>query len=208
MRPPCPAPGRQGVSFYQGPGGAVRRADEPTRKGRGPLLRRYLETGKIVSTHGLMGEVRVQPWSDTPEFLTRFEGFYFTPDGKEFRKAGSVRVQKNMVLIRFEGVESIDDARTLIGRVLYIDRGDVQLPEGFYFDQDLLGLTVSDFETGEVYGTLLEVGHGTANDYYTVERPGGGKALVPAIRDVIRLVDPAGGRMLITPLRGLFDDAD
>lgn len=171
------------------------------------MLKRYLETGKIVSTHGLEGELRVQPWCDTPQFLTQFQGFYFSPDGGGFRRA-KVRVQKNMALMRLEGVDDINAATALIGRVLYIDRQDVSLPEGCFFEQDLLGLEVTDADTGLVYGRLREVGHVASNDYYTVACPDGREVLIPAIREVVRGIDPAGGRMLITPLKGLFDDED
>ena len=171
------------------------------------MLKRYLEAGRVVSTHGLDGWVRVHPWCDTPAFLSQFEGFY-GPDGGDFLPCEAVKPHKNIALAKFRGVDDIDAARRLIGRVLFIDRNDASLPEGSYFEQDLLGLSVVDAETGRVYGTLREVGHAGSNDWYAVATPDGGEVLIPAIRDVGRSVEIDAGRMRITPLKGLFEDAD
>lgn len=170
------------------------------------MKKRYLEAGQIVNTHGLKGEVRVMPWCDEPDFLADFDGFYFD-NGAVFQKVESVRVNKSVVLIKFEGVNEINDAMKLIRKVIYIDRDWVELPEGSYFEQDLLGLSVEDAETGHVYGVLGEVGRTGANDIYRVD-DGKNQVWIPAIKDVVKSVDIAGGKMLITPLKGLFDDAD
>lgn len=170
------------------------------------MQKRYLEAGQIVNTHGLKGEVRVMPWCDEPDFLADFDGFYFD-DGAVFKKVESVRVNKSVVLIKFEGINEINDAMKLVRKVIYIDRDWVELPEGSYFEQDLLGLSVEDAENGHVYGVLGEVGRTGANDIYRVDH-GKNQVWIPAIKDVVKSVDIAGGKMLITPLKGLFDDAD
>lgn len=169
--------------------------------------KRFLETGKIVSTQGLCGEVRVQPWCDTPDFLLQFDGFYLQ-EGKEYRKVTSARVQKQMAILKFEGVERVEDAMGLLHRVLYIERDAVELPEGSYFEQDLIGMTVCDAQDGRVYGKLSEVMRTGANDVYVVRGETGKEVLIPAIPDVVREVDVEAGIMRITPLKGLFDDAD
>lgn len=170
------------------------------------MLKRFLETGQIVGTHGLNGEVRVNPWCDSPDFLKGFKGFYFDA-GKTFVKAKSIRVHKSIAIIKFEGTDNIDDASKLINKVIYIDRGWVKLPEGSYFEQDLLGLKVVDADTQKVYGTLVEVSKTGANDIYRVDSDGH-KTWIPAIKDVVKSVDIENGIMLITPLKGLFDDED
>lgn len=169
--------------------------------------KRFLETGRIVSTQGLRGEVRVQPWCDTPDFLLQFDGFYFH-EGKDYRKVTSARVYKNMVILQFEGIKHVEDAMGLLRQVLYIDRESVELPEGSYFEQDLLGLAVVDAQDGHAYGKLTEVMQTGANDVYAITDEAGKEVLIPAIPDVVREVDLEGGIMRITPLKGLFDDAD
>lgn len=170
------------------------------------MLKHFLETGKIVNTHGLKGEVRVQPWCDSPAFLKKFESFYLD-EGKTILKAASVRVANEMVIMKFDGIDDINAAMPIINKVIYIDREWVELPEGSYFEQDLIGLTVEDAETGEVYGKLAEVGHTGANDIYRVDKDGR-EVWIPAIKQIICSIDLDAEKMLITPLKGLFDDED
>lgn len=170
--------------------------------------KRYLEAGRVVATQGLDGAVRVQPWCDGPEFLTRFSRFYFDGAGRTARAVAQARVQKNVTVIHFEGISTIDEAKLLLRAVIYIDRQDVELPAGSYFEQDFIGLSVQDAQTGRVYGTLTEVLRTGANDVYAVKDAAGKETLIPAIRQVIAAVDVEEGVMRITPLKGLFDDAD
>jgi 16S rRNA processing protein RimM len=170
------------------------------------MQKRYLEAGQIVSTHGLKGEVNVLPWCNSPEFLKEFEGFYFG-EGDSYIKAEEIRVNKTVVIVKFEGTNDINGAMKLIKKVLYIDRKWVSLPEGSYFEQDLLDLSVEDADTGRVYGVLHEVGKTGANDIYRVD-DGGREVWIPAVKQFIKSVDIEGGKMLITPIKGMFDDAD
>lgn len=170
--------------------------------------KRFLETGKIVATQGLRGEVRVQPWCDSPDFLLQFGGFFLDGEGKNYRKVTDARVHKHMAVLKFEGAETVEDAMALLRRVLYIDRKTVDLPEGSYFEQDLIGMDVVDAGDGHAYGKLTEVLRTGANDVYTVTDAAGKEVLIPAIPDVVREVDTDAGVMHITPLKGLFDDAD
>lgn len=166
-------------------------------------MKRYLEIGKIVSVFGLKGEVKVQPWCDSPDFLCEFDTLYYksgTPVNVE-----RARVQKNIVVMKLEGTDTVEAAQALRGRVLYMDREDVELEEGAYFVQDLIGLEVRDAETAQVYGTITEVSETGANDVYHIKSPDGKMLYVPAIPDVVKQTDIEGGAMLITPLDGLFD---
>lgn len=171
------------------------------------MRKRYLEAGRIVATHGVRGEVRAEPWCSTPEFLLQFGTLYFDK-GAGARRVLSARRHKSMVIFRLEGIETVEQAIPLLRQVIYIDREQVQLPEGHYFEQDLIGLAVCDAQTGREYGTLTSVGHTGANDVYGVTPAQGGEVLIPAIREVVRSVDLDAGVMTITPLKGLFDDAD
>lgn len=166
-------------------------------------MKKYLEIGKIVSVFGLKGEVKVQPWCDSPDFLCEFDTLYWksgTPVGIE-----SARVQKNIVVMKIKGCGTVEEAQKLRGRVLYMDRDDVELEEGAYFVQDLIGLKVTDLESGEEYGELTEVSETGANDVYHIRRPDGSMCYIPAIPDVVKETDLEAGIMRITPLDGLFD---
>ena len=166
-------------------------------------MKKYLEIGKIVSVFGLKGEVKVQPWCDTPDFLCEFDTLYWKSGTPV--EISSSRVQKNIVVMKIAGCDTVEEAQRLRGRVLYMDRDDVELEEGAYFVQDLIGLKVIDADTGEEYGELTEVSETGANDVYHVRRPDGTMCYIPAIPDVVKETDTEGGVMRITPLDGLFD---
>lgn len=170
--------------------------------------KRYLEIGKIVAAHGIAGEVRVQPWCSTPDFFTQFTQLYFQK-GAETVTVERSRPHKNIILVKLAGTDTMDAAKKLVGKVLYCDREQVTLPEGTYFIQDLIGLTVVDAgDPKKVYGTLTDVFETGANDVYQVTDEKGKNVLIPAIPLVIQKTDLTNGRMEITPMKGLFDDED
>ena len=169
------------------------------------MRKRYLECGRIVSTHGIRGEVKVQHWCDTPEFLCGFKTLYLDAGGQRPLRVEAARPHKGMVLLLLEGIGSIDDAVTLRGKTLYIDREDAP-DDGGHFLQDLIGLTVRDADSGQVYGTLHDVLETGANDVYDVRDASGKQRLVPVIPQVVERVDVDGGEILIRPLEGLFDE--
>ncbi|MCR5816318.1 MAG: ribosome maturation factor RimM [Ruminococcus sp.] len=166
-------------------------------------MKKYLEIGKIVSVFGIKGEVKVEPWCDSPAFICEFDTLYYksgTP--VEIERS---RVHKNQALLKIKGVETPEQGKLLRGRVLYMDRDDVELDEGTYFRQDLIGLTVKDSKTDEEYGKISDVLETGANDVYEITDDNNEKKYIPAIPDVIDSVDLENGVMLITPLEGLFD---
>lgn len=171
------------------------------------MVKQFLETGKITGTHGLKGEVRVQPWADSPEFLAEFDELYLDKGTRKL-EIKDARVHKNMLIMKIDGVDTIDDAEKLRDKVLYMNREDVELEEGAYFVQDLIGLEVLDNESGEKIGTLDEVSETGANDVYHVKNAAGKVYLIPAIPDVIREISPEEGFIRIFKMKGLFDDED
>lgn len=170
-------------------------------------LKKYIDAGKIVNIHGIAGEIKVQPWSDSPEFLKNFKKFYISPDGGRAFDCQRCRVHKDMLLIKLAGVDTAEQAEKMRGKILYIDRADTDLPEGEYFVQDLIGCEVFDEESGGILGTLVDIMQTGANDVWHIEA-GGRVYLVPAIADVIRDVHPEEKMAVIRPLKGIFDDED
>ena len=100
------------------------------------MKERFIEAGEIVNTHGVRGEIKILPWTDSAEFLAAFRTLYI--DGKPVRVRSS-RVHKGTVLAALEGVEDVNAAMRLKGRRVFIDRADAKLPEGGYFIQDIIG---------------------------------------------------------------------
>lgn len=171
------------------------------------MKKQFLETGKIVTTHGIKGELKVMPWCDSPEFLLDFDTLYLQKGQKPI-EIENARVQKNMVLLKLRGCDTVEDAVKLRGQVLYLDRDDVEMEEGGFFMQDLIGVEVLDADDARRYGEICDVTETGANDVYHIRFEDGSVKLIPAIKDVVIKIDIEENRMLIRPLRGLFDDAD
>ena len=170
------------------------------------MIKKYLEGGKIVGTHGVRGEMRVECWCDSPQFLSGFKTLYFN-EGAEKIKVKS-RAHKNMVLMKMAGVDTIEQADLYRGRIVYIKRSDIKLEEGVNFVQDMIGLGVVDSNTGEVYGKVTDVLKTGSNDVYEMKDENSKAFYIPAIPDIIDLVDVEGGVLKITPMKGLFSDED
>lgn len=172
------------------------------------MKKKFLEIGKIVSTHGIKGEVRVQPWCDDSELLTEIDILYFN-QGKEEVVIENARVHKNVVVMKIENVSDMNSAQLLRNKILYVDREDLLLDENTYFIQDLIGMKVIDFDNEEkVYGKIIDVTQTGANDVYHIEDENGNVVLIPAIADVVKETDLDNDIMKITPLKGLFDEAE
>ncbi len=167
------------------------------------MKKQFLEIGKIVAVQGLKGEVRVEPWCDSAEFLCEFDCLYFNKGMTPVEIVKS-RPHKNIVLMKIEGVDTPEAAQELRGKVLYMDRDDVELEEGTYFVQDLIGLEVIDADDGTVYGRLSQVTYTGANDVYHIA-DGEKEYLIPAIPDVIEKTDIEGGKLFIHKMEGLFE---
>ena len=90
----------------------------------------YIETGEVISVHGLRGEVKVYPWADSPDFLEEFDTFYIQKNKMHYRRyiAENVRADKNVVIIKFQGIDNVETARNLVGKVLYLDKDEIELP--------------------------------------------------------------------------------
>lgn len=166
------------------------------------MKKEYLEAGKIVTTHGIKGEVKIMPYTDTPELLCEFERLFFGKDKTELYIERS-RVSKNMVIAKIEGIDTVEAAEKYRNKILYMHRDDFELDENTYFIQDLIGMEVKDADTDFVYGKITDVLQNGANDVYVIQ--GDREYLVPAIPDVVISTDIESDLMIIRPLEGLFD---
>lgn len=171
------------------------------------MLKQYLETGEIVGTHGIKGEARVHPWSDTPGFLCGFKTFYLDSEGKGSLKVKLSRVHGNMVLIKFDGYDTIEQTEKLRGKVIYIKRSDAKLPEGRSFIQDIIGCEAFDADSKQKLGDVTDVITGIANDVWTITQ-NGKEYLIPAIDAVVIDKDLENNKVYIRALKGIFDDED
>ena len=169
-------------------------------------MKQYLETAKIVATHGIRGEVRCQYFCDSAEFLCEFDELYLDKKGEKPVEISRAYPHKNVVIMKIDGIDTVEDAQKLIGKTLYMDRDDVELPEDVYFIQDIIGLVVKDIDSGEVYGKISEVYQNGATDVYSIKKENGTELMFPYIDEVVKKIDIEAGEMLIKPLEGLFDE--
>ncbi len=169
-----------------------------------PERKQYLETGRIVGTHGIKGEMKAEVWSDSPETLKNIAHLYFD-EGRTEIKIESRRIHKKVLLMMVDGIDSPEKADLLRGRIIYLNRDDIKLAKGKFFIQDILGLTVKDGKTGEIYGKLTDVIPTGANDVYEIT-DGEKKYLFPAVAEMIKHTDIDGGFMEVLPIPGIFDE--
>lgn len=162
------------------------------------MLQEFLEAGQIVNTHGIQGEVKLQPWVDSPGFLLDFPTLYI--DGAA-RRVAAARVHKTMLLLRFEGVEDVNAAMRLKGKTVYFARKDAHLEPGRFFLADLIGLAVRT-EEGAPVGVLTQVMTPPAQNIYVVEGEAG-RHMIPAVPEFIKKVDIPGGEMVVSLIEGM-----
>ncbi len=169
------------------------------------MKRQFIETGRIVGTHGIKGEMRVQPWCDSPDFLTQFKTLYLDDFGKTSIKITFSRAHGNICLIKVKGVDTIEAAEALRGKILFIDRKDCKLEEGRYFVDDIIGCSVYDTESNFLYGIVSDVSQTGANDVWHITSDGK-EYLLPNIPQFVKFVDINNEIIKITPPKGIFDD--
>lgn len=167
------------------------------------MKKQYLEAGKIVTTHGIKGEVKIMPYTDYPELLCEFDRLFIGRNHEEIIVERS-RAFKGMVIAKLKGIDTPEDAAKLRNKILYMHRDDLELDEDTYFIQDLIGIEVRDADTSFVYGTITDVMQTGANDVYVING-NDREYLVPAIPDVVISTDIDKNTMTIRPLEGLFE---
>ncbi len=171
------------------------------------MLKQYIEAGKITGTHGIRGEMRLDAWSDSPEFMTGFKTLYLNAEGTEKWTKVTCRPHKNIAIVKVAGIDTVEQAEKFRGKMVYISRKDAKLPKGKYFVQDLLGCAVLDADNGKLYGEISDVSKTGANDVWHIKN-GENEYLIPVIDDVVINVDVENNKVEIRPLKGIFDDED
>lgn len=169
------------------------------------MFKQYLEVGQIVGTHGVRGEVRVNPWCDSPDFLKKFKTLYYDSNGEKSVKIKSSRVHGNVVLMQLEDISTVEQASALKNKILFMNRKDAKIPDNTYFIQDLMDCKVIDADSGVDYGILTDVSETGANDVWHITKDNK-EYLIPAIPSVVIDTDVMTGIIKIRPLRGIFDD--
>ena len=157
----------------------------------------YIEAGRIVNTHGVAGEVKIEVWLDSPAFLRRFPRVFI---GGAEKKLLFGRAHKGFLIAKLEGVDDVNAAMALKGKTITVDRNDVRLPKGTFFVQDILGARVVD-EDGREIGRLTDVLERPAHNIYVVK--GEREHLIPAVPAFILRTDAEAGVITVHMIEGL-----
>ena len=171
-----------------------------------------LKVGIITSTHGVRGEVKVYPTTDDVNRFKKLKSVMLDT-GKEMitLEITGVKFFKNMVILKFKGIDNVDDVQKYRQKDLYVTRKDaVKLQKDEYFIADLIGIEVFD-EEGIKVGILKEVIPTGANDVYVIEliddyaKKGQKEVLIPAIKQCILDVKPKDNCMIVHLMEGLLE---
>lgn len=159
--------------------------------------KQFVEAGRIVNTHAVAGEVKIEVWLDSADFMRRFKRIYIA--GEEI-KLVSARVHKGFLLAKLEGVDDVNAAMALKNKTVSIRREDARLPKGAFFVQDIIGASVVD-ENGAEIGKLTEVFDTPASRIYVVQ--GEREHLIPAVPEFIMSTDPEAGIVTVHLIEGM-----
>ncbi len=168
-------------------------------------MKQFLEVGKLNNTHGIKGELKMQLWCDDINYLKQFKTLYFDDKGKKSVEVLSVRPQKNLAIIKLKGIDTIEQAEMIKGKLLYCDRNDAKIDENANYIADLIGCYVVDIDTEEEYGKVVDVLNYGSCDIYDTES-WGKHTLIPATPDIVKEINTEYQVIKIKAMKGLFDE--
>ena len=165
---------------------------------------KMIEIGKVVNTHALRGEIKIQPWCDDPVIYQEIEHIYINNHKYQIEKA---RFHKNFVIAKLEGLDDINDAQLLKNFIITVERSALgELPDGVYYISDLLGSRVETLD-GKYLGIIDDVIKTGSNDVYMLKDTKSGKPiLIPVLPETIKNVDVEEKIIKVELLKGLVDE--
>ena len=161
----------------------------------------YIDFGKITSTHGIRGEVKIYPYTDDVDNILNLKKIYIDSIGY---KLNSIRFHKNMFIAKLMGINTVEEAETFRNKLVQREINEnEELEEDTYYIKDLIGLDVY-LEDNSLFGKIKDVFQTGANDVYVIQTVGEKEVLIPAIKSVVKDVDIASGKMVIELMEGLI----
>lgn len=167
-------------------------------------MNKFLEAGKLINTHGVRGEFKFDAWCDSPSQFLKIKRFFFTADGTDGFNVTSIRKFGKFMLLKLEGIDTLDDALKYKGRVIYVDRNDVPKSEGAVFIADIIGLPAIDIDSNEVFGKIIDYTDKGSGNLYEVECNNGNTCYIPAIDVFTKKIDTNEG-VYFKLIEGLID---
>lgn len=168
-------------------------------------MKQFLEIGKLINTHGIRGEMKLELWCDDIDYLKQFDMLYLDENGNDSLKLISARPQKNHAIVKFAEITSIDEAEKLKNSVVYCNRDDAEIDDDANYIQDLIGCIVVNAENNEEYGSVAGVVNYGASDILDVVNDKK-HSYIPVIPDIVKDIDTEHEIIRIIPMKGLFDE--
>ena len=161
------------------------------------------EIGKIVTTRGLKGELKILPYTNIDDMFDDLENVYINGESYEIEYVKHI---KNCVSLKLGGINSPEDAAKYIHKIVSVDNADLKpLEENEYYIGDLRGISVINHDTGEHVGTLKDVLITGGNDVLDIETEDGRQVLVPMVHEFVKNIDVESGRMEIHFIDGMLN---
>ena len=160
------------------------------------MRKSYIDAGEIVTTHGVHGEAKVLTWLDSPEMLCEFERCRI--DGKEY-EIESCRVQKTCNLLKLQGVDTMEAAQAMRGKIVQLYREDIS--NDVIFGDDLIGVEV--FCDNQKIGQITDVLDYPGNSVYVINK---GEYMIPAVKDFVLSTDIDKNEMYVKLIEGMRTD--
>ncbi|MBQ8577590.1 MAG: 16S rRNA processing protein RimM [Clostridia bacterium] len=168
-------------------------------------MKEYLEIAKIINTHGIHGDMKLELWCDSPDTIKKIKTLYLDENGTKSLSVHDGRMHGKFLLLKADGIDNPEDAAKYKERILYAHRDDIPKKDGDFFVVDLIGTPVIDADNGTVYGILSDIIENPANDLYEVKTKKG-PVYLPAVKQFLIKLDPPDG-IYVRPIPGMFTEA-
>ena len=159
---------------------------------------KYVETGRIINTHGVRGDMKIEPWANSPESLLNYKSFFI--NGIEY-PVKVCRIHGKFVIASLEGITDMESAEQLKNAIIYVRREDIPLDDGEYLIGDLIGLSAIDEATGSQIGEIVDILSPPGGDVCVIK--GEREILVPLNDVFVKLVDTNCGRVYFHLIEGM-----
>ena len=169
-------------------------------------MNKYVSVGKIVNFHGIKGEAKVGYSKNQQDFFTSLDTVYLKDNYKSLHIL-SAKPLKNMMIVKFEGIDSINDILDLKGKLLFVEESVIRenLNEDEFLIDELVGLEVFDNENGQKLGFVIGVSNNGASDLISIKTNSKKISLVPFVKAIVPIVDIKNKKIMINNIEGLLE---
>lgn len=171
-------------------------------------MNKYVSVGKIVNFHGIKGEAKVGYSKNQQDFFTSLDTVYLKDkDSYTSLHILSAKPLKNMMIVKFEGIDSINDILELKGKLLFVEESVIRenLNEDEFLIDELVGLEVFDNENGQKLGFVIGVSNNGASDLISIKTNSKKISLVPFVKAIVPIVDIKNKKIMINNIEGLLE---